>query len=69
MATYTRKQLEDRRRAVERYAKTVDRVNCQLPAGTKERIKALSGLSCNAFIKNCVLSELDRLERLSNINK
>lgn len=54
---------------VKKYRETVDRVNCLLPKGTKDRIKALTGGSCNNFIKNCVLSELDRLERLNKLNK
>ena len=43
--------------------KTVDRVNCQFPLGTKERIKELTGKSCNAFIKETILKELDKIER------
>lgn len=63
MAEYTEKQIEQRRKAVANYAKTVDRVNCQLPLGTKDRIKALTGKSCNAFIKETVISELNKIER------
>lgn len=63
MAEYTEKQRQQRREAVERYQKTVDRVNCQFPLNTKERIKELTGKSCNAFIKEVVLKELDKMER------
>lgn len=63
MAEYTEKQKEQRRKAVSDFMKTVDRVNCQLPLGTKERIKELTGRSCNAFIKETVVKELDKIER------
>ncbi len=63
MAEYTEKQKEQRRKAVADFMKTVDRVNCQLPLGTKERIKGLTGMSCNAFIKETVVKELDKIER------
>lgn len=61
---YTEQQAEQRRKAVAKYTESVDRVNCLLPAGTKERIKAVSGKSCNAFIKEAVLIQLEQLERL-----
>lgn len=63
MAEYTEKQKEQRRKAVADFMKTVDRVNCQLPLGTKGRIKELTGMSCNAFIKETVVKELDKIER------
>lgn len=63
MAEYTEKQKEQRRKAVADFMKTVDRVNCQFPLGTKDRIKALTGMSCNAFIKETVVRELDKIER------
>ena len=56
MPEYTEKQREQRRKAVADFMKTVDRVNCQFPLGTKERIKELTGKSCNAFIKETVIS-------------
>lgn len=63
MQEYTEKQKQQRRKAVADFMKTVDRVNCQLPLGTKDRIKALTGMSCNAFIKETVVRELDKIER------
>lgn len=60
---YTEKQKEQRRKAVNAFMETVDRVNCQFPKGTKERIKNLTGKSCNAFIKETVCRELDKIER------
>ena len=56
MPEYTEKQKEQRRKAVADFMKTVDRVNCQLPLGTKERIKELTGKSCNAFIKEVAVT-------------
>ena len=63
MPEYTEKQKAQRRKAVADFMKTVDRVNCQFPLGTKDRIKTLTGMSCNAFIKETVVRELDRIER------
>lgn len=63
MPEYTEKQKEQRRKAVADFMKTVDRVNCQFPLGTKDRIKELTGKSCNAFIKETILKELDKIER------
>ena len=63
MPEYTERQKEQRRKAVADFMKTVDRVNCQFPLGTKERIKKLTGKSCNAFIKETILKELDKIER------
>lgn len=63
MPEYTEKQKEQRRKAVADFMRTVDRVNCQFPLGTKERIKELTGKSCNAFIKETILKELDKIER------
>lgn len=63
MPEYTEKQKEQRRKAVADFMRTVDRVNCQFPLGTKERIKELTGKSCNAFIKETILKELNKIER------
>lgn len=64
MTGYTEKQKEQRKQAVLRYQKTVDRINCMFPAGTKERILQYSE-TCNSFIKETVLKELDKLDRKS----
>lgn len=68
-AEYTEKQKEQRRKAVADFMKTVDRVNCQFPLGTKERIKKLTGKSCNAFIKETIVKELKKLEKKQEENK
>lgn len=49
------------RKRLQEYRKTVEEVKAFVPKGTKERIKA-QGYSANAFIKELVLKELDRLE-------
>lgn len=66
MTEYTEKQKKQRREAVARHSKKIDRVNCQFPLGTKERIKKLTGKSCNAFIKETVIAELNKIEKISN---
>lgn len=62
MSKYTEEQKRKRKEAVRRYQQTVDRVNCMFPYGTKDRILQYSG-SCNSFIKETVLKELDKLDR------
>lgn len=41
------------------------RIAVNLPKGSKERIKELTGKSCNAYISELVLADLERLESLS----
>lgn len=48
--------------AINRYNAKFDRVAVNLPKGTKERIKDITGLSCNAYISTLVLADLERLE-------
>lgn len=62
MPEYTEKQKEQRKQAVLRYQKTVDRVNCMFPAGTKERMLQYAD-SCNAYIREVVLSDLEKRDR------
>lgn len=62
MAKYSENQMKLRREAIKRYDEKVDKILCRFPVGTKERI-AKTGMSGNAFIKECVLAELDRLEK------
>lgn len=49
-------------RAINNYNAKFDRVAVNLPKGSKERIKELTGKSCNAYISALVLADLDRLE-------
>lgn len=51
------------KKAINKYNSKFDRIAVNLPIGTKERIKELTGKSCNAYISELVLAELDKLER------
>ena len=50
------------KKAINKYNSKCDRRAVNVPIGTKERIKELTGKSCNAYISDLVLSELERLE-------
>ena len=50
------------KKAINKYNSKFDRIAVNLPIGTKERIKKLTGKSCNAYISELVLAELERLE-------
>lgn len=52
--------------AINKYNEKFDRKSVNLPKGTAERIKKLTGMSCNAYIVQLVLKDLDRLERKAN---
>lgn len=55
---------EAQKRAVKKYENNNYRLNIVFPKGTKERIEKLDlGKSNSAFIRDVVLSELDRLEK------
>ena len=51
------------KKAINKYNSKFDRIAVNLPIGTKERIKELTGKSCNAYISDSVLAELERIER------
>ena len=55
--------LEYTKKAINKYNSKFDRIAVNLPIGTKERIKEITGKSCNAYISELVLAALDRLER------
>ena len=50
------------KKAIQRYNDKFDRVAVNLPKGTKEKIKELTGLSCNKYISDLVLKNLELLE-------
>lgn len=53
------------KKAIRAYEKRNYRLNIVLPNGTKERIESLGlGKSNSAFIRDTVVAELDRLERV-----
>lgn len=49
--------------AINRYNAKFDRIAVNLPKGTKERIKKTTGKSCNAYICDLVLEDLERKEQ------
>ena len=51
------------KKAINKYNSKFDRIAVNLPIGTRERIKELTGKSCNAYISELVLAELERIER------
>ena len=60
-----KKTTAAQRKAVREYEKRNYRLNLTFPEGTKERIEALNlDKSNSAFIRDTVLIELDRLEKL-----
>ena len=46
--------------------KKVERINVIVPPGTKKRIIKVTDKSCNAFIREMVLAELNKLEKNNN---
>lgn len=54
------------KKAIQKYNSKFDRVAVNLPKGSKERIKKLTGKSCSAFMAELALAELDRLEDKDN---
>lgn len=60
-----KKTTAAQRKAVREYEKRNYRLNLTFPEGTKERIEALNlDKSNSAFIRDTVLMELERLEKL-----
>lgn len=56
------KTPEYTKKAIQNYNNKFDRIAVNLPKGTKERIKELTGKSCNAYISELVTKDLDNLE-------
>ena len=54
------KTPEYTRKAIEKYHAKFDRILVSLPQGSKERIKAETGLSCNAFFNRLYSEWLER---------
>lgn len=57
------------KRAINKYNSKFDRIQVNLPKGTKEKIKELTGLSGNAYISNLVMADLERLEQQQSITQ
>ena len=56
------KTPENTKKAIQNYNNKFDRVAVNLPKGTKEKIKELTGKSCNAYISELVINDLENLE-------
>lgn len=56
------KTPEYTKRAIDNYRNKFDMVQIRLEKGTKDKIKELTGKSCNAYITELVLADLARLE-------
>ncbi len=57
------KTPEYTKKAIQNYNNKFDRIAVNLPKGTKERIKELTGKSCNAYISELVIKDLETLKR------
>lgn len=51
------------KKAIKNYNSKFDRVAVNLPKGTKEKIKNLTGKSCNAFVSELVVNEIKNIEK------
>jgi len=58
----THKTSEAKRRAIYKYDKKFERVNCRYPVGTNDRIKRLGYASANRFINLAIAEKLEREE-------
>lgn len=58
------------RRAIEKYNQKFDRVMCNLPKGSKERISAVApGISPGAFVRDAAIEKIETLERSTDQEK
>lgn len=51
------------RKAIDNYNAKFDRITVNFPKGTKERIKELTGKTAGGFAVECVINELERIEK------
>ena len=56
------KTPEYTKKAIQNYNNKFDRIAVNLPKGTKNRIKVLTGKSCNAYFSELVVKDLNSLE-------
>lgn len=56
------KTPEYTKNAIQKYNNKFDRIAVNLPKGTKERIKELTGKSCNAYISELIIKDLETLK-------
>lgn len=53
-------------KAINKYNAKFDRIAVNLPKGTKEIIKELTGKSCNAYISDLVIKDIERIKKEQN---
>lgn len=58
------KTTDAQRKAVYKYDKNFERVNCRFETGTKKRIEKVGYSSINNFIKLAVAEKLEREEKI-----
>ena len=56
------KTPEYTKKAIQNYNNKFDRIAVNLPKVTKNRIKVLTGKSCNAYVSELVVKDLNSLE-------
>ena len=56
------KTPEYTKKAIQNYNNKFDRIAVNLPKGTKNRIKVLTGKGCNAYVSELVVKDLNSLE-------
>lgn len=57
------------RDAIAKYQAKFDRININLEKGLKERFRAISSESMNAFVNRAVKEEIERLEASDKLEK
>jgi len=60
-----KRTTQAQKKATKKYQNSNDRMEAVFPSGTKQRIVNL-GYKPATFIKNIVLNELDKMEKLNN---
>lgn len=56
-------------RAINKYNAKFDRVAVNLPIGSKELIRELTGMSCNKYISELVVSDLERIQKQKELDE
>ena len=57
------------KRAIQKYNDKFDRIAVNLPKGTKDEIRELTGQSCNAWIAGLALAELEKIKKSQSMDQ
>ena len=57
------------KRAINKYNSKWDRIAINLPIGYKDKIRGITGKSCNAYISELVIKDIERMERETDRNE